>query len=140
MYYSCFEYLDIHFFDTSYKTNILEGKDRIELDINKGYLPCDEEEVFDHAIKRIENELRENNVLSNNEIDSIIVTIYDEKMGMNETLYYLDSSYGLKYSLDVFSKDNCMRPGTSQELNVYIKKTCQKVIIPSILLENLLII
>lgn len=120
---SCKGYLEIHYFQEDYKPAELSSEERVELDVNKGYiLPLDERERIKIGLEGFKEMMIDNNVMSASEADSLIDEILNQNMNAEEALNYLNTEKNIHIASDIFSNDNCLKAATGNELNEYINE------------------
>ena len=119
----CKGYLDIQYFQDDYKPVEFSTEERVELDINKGFIPpSDERERVEIGLKEFKEMMLSDNVMSVSEVDSIIDKILEENMSVKEALNYLNKDKNIHISKDIFSDSKCLKAATADELNEYINE------------------
>lgn len=117
----CKNYLKIHFYNDDYIP--VESSERVELDIYNGYIPPqNEQEQLEIGLNEYKKLMLRDEVMTEEEVDSIIETIKSQNMSVNEALEYLNKNENVKIASDIFSEKNCLKTGDSNELNGYISE------------------
>ena len=118
---SCESYLNIHYFDSDYKPVQLSDEEKVDLDIDKGYIPpANMKERITIGLTEFRNRMLRDKVLSNEEIDTIIDEILDKNMSIEEAINYINKDGKIHISGDIFSEKESLKEGTATELNNYI--------------------
>lgn len=119
----CKGYLDVHYFEKNYKPVELSTEERVELDVNKGYIPpLNESERVEIGLNEFKEMMINDNVMSANEVDTIINEILSQNFTVEEALNYLNKDKNIHISSDIFSIEKCLKAASADELNNYIKE------------------
>ena len=117
----CNNYFHIHYYNDEYEP--VELSERVELDIYKGYLPPkNEKEKLEIGLSEYKKLMIQDGVMTEEEVNANLDYIESKNLSIEETLNYLNQNDNVHISSDLFSDQNCLKAGNSNELNAYIKE------------------